>query len=72
MTTILDTNRRIGLTRERPHPAVLDWWYKQVSEEMFTTAITEVEMHFGIAIMPAGLRRNRQAMRNDYMLHVFF
>ena len=72
MTTILDTNVASELTRERPHVAVLDWWDRQVSGEMFTTAVTEAEMLFGIAIMPVGRRRNRQALRTDYLLRVLF
>ncbi len=72
MTTILDTNVASELTRERPHAAVLDWWDRQVSGEMFTTAVTEAEMLFGIAIMPVGRRRNRQALRTDYVLRVLF
>ncbi len=72
MTTILDTNVISELALERPHPAVLAWWQRQVSGEMFTTAITEAEIRFGIAIMPAGRRRNQRAGRADYMLRVFF
>jgi predicted nucleic acid-binding protein len=72
MTTILDTNVVSELALERPNPVVLDWWYRQVSDEMFTTAITEAEIRFGIAIMPAGRRRNRRASRADYLLRVFF
>ncbi len=72
MTTILDTNVTSELNRERPNPAVLGWWYRQVTEEMFTTAITEAEMRYGLAIMPVGRRRNRQASRTNYMLRVFF
>lgn len=72
MTTILDTNVVSELVLERPHPAVLAWWHRQVSGEMFTTAITEAEIRFGIAIMPARRRRNQRAGRADYMLRVFF
>ena len=72
MMTILDTNVVSELVLERPNPAVLDWWGRQVSEDIFTTAITEAEIRFGIAIMPAGRRRNRRSGRVDYMLRVFF
>ena len=34
--------------------------------------MTEAELRFGIAIMPVGRRRNRQASRTNYMLRVFF
>ena len=72
MTTILDTNVVSELVLERPHPAVLDWWDRQVTDDMFTTAVTEAEIRFGIVIMPAGRRRNRRAGRADYMVRVFF
>ena len=72
MTTILDTNVASELSRERPNPVVMDWWNRQVSEEMFVTAVTEAEMLFGIAIMPVGRQRSRQALRNDYVLRVLF
>lgn len=72
MTTILDTNVVSELVLERPNPAVLDWWDRQVPEDMFTTAVTEAEIRFEIAIMPAGRRRNRRVGRADYMLRVFF
>ena len=72
MATILDTNVVSELVQERPHPVVLDWWYRQVSGEIFTTAITEAEIRFGIAIMPAGRRRNQRAGRADFMLRMFF
>lgn len=72
MATILDTNVTSELTRERPNSAVWDWWNRQVAGEMFTTAVTEEEMLFGIAIMPVGDRRSRQEMRDDYVLRVLF
>ena len=72
MPTILDTNVTSELNRERPHPAVLAWWRSQIPGDTFTTAITEAEMRYGLAIMPAGRRRNRQVLRTDYMLRVYF
>lgn len=72
MPTILDTNVTSELNRESPHPAVLAWWRSQIPGEMFTTAISEAEMRFGLAIMPGGRRRNRQVLRTDYMLRVYF
>lgn len=72
MTTILDTNVTSELVRERIHPTVLAWWRRQVIEEMFTTAVTEAEMRRGLAIMPAGRRRNGLSIRTDYLLRVYF
>ena len=72
MTTILDTNVTSELVKERIHPAVLAWWRRQVIQEMFTTAVTEAEMRRGLAIMPAGHRRNALSLRTDYLLRVYF
>ena len=39
---------------------------------MFTTAITEAEMRYGLAIMPAGRRRDELVMQTDYLLEGYF
>ena len=72
MPTILDTNVTSELVRERVHPAVLAWWQRQVIQETYTTAVTEAEMRRGLAIMPAGRRRNSLSLQTDYLLRVYF
>ena len=72
MPTILDTNVTSELVRERVHPAVLAWWQLQVIQETYTTAVTESEMRRGLAIMPAGRRRNGLSLQTDYLLRVYF
>ena len=39
---------------------------------MFTTAVTEAEMRYGLAIMPDGRRRDSLFLRTDLLLRVFF
>ncbi len=58
---VLDTNVVSELTRDRPQPAVLAWLDRQPVSALFTTAITEAELRYGVAILPAGRRRERLA-----------
>ena len=39
---------------------------------MFTTAVTEAEMRYGLAIMPYGRRRNSLFLQTDFLLRVYF
>jgi len=54
---ILDTNVLSELMRPRPVPRVLDWVAKQPAAELFTTAITQGEILYGIELLAAGRRR---------------
>jgi toxin FitB len=58
---VLDTNVISELARPAPFPAVLAWARRQMPEEVFTTSICEAELLFGIALMPAGRRRDALA-----------
>ncbi|MXZ90978.1 MAG: type II toxin-antitoxin system VapC family toxin [Chloroflexi bacterium] len=71
MTTILDTNVASEIVSPRPDPGVMAWWRRQVLGEMFTTAVTEAEMRYGLAIMPAGHRRSSLLIRTDHLLRVY-
>jgi len=56
---VLDTNVLSELTRERASPKVLSWHRDQ--DDLFTTAITQAEMLYGLELMPSG-RRKREAL----------
>ncbi len=56
---ILDTNVISELMRDSPAHNVLTWLDAQLNSTLFVTAVTEAEIRTGIAIMPAGERRNR-------------
>ena len=58
---VLDTNVISEIARSTPFPSVLAWARRQNPEEVFTTAICEAELLFGIALMPAGRRRDALA-----------
>ncbi|MDE2682767.1 MAG: type II toxin-antitoxin system VapC family toxin [Chloroflexota bacterium] len=72
MAIIVDTNVVSEIGEPHAHPAVLEWWDRQPIEEMFTTAVTEAEMRYGVAIMPLGRRRDEVAIQTYYLLDGYF
>jgi len=56
---ILDTNVLSELMRPQPSPRVAAWVAKQPAAELFTTAITEAEIFYGIELIPKSKRRER-------------
>ena len=71
MTTILATNVASEIVSPRPNPVVMDWWRSQILGDMFTTAVTEAEMRYGLAIMPVGHRHSSLLVRTDHLLRVY-
>ena len=53
---ILDTNVISEITRRTTADAVKDWFDRQ--EDLYTTAITQAEMFYGLERMPKGRRRD--------------
>ncbi|MDE2787813.1 MAG: type II toxin-antitoxin system VapC family toxin [Chloroflexota bacterium] len=72
MATIVDTNVASEIGEPRAHPAVLAWRDRQHVHEMFTTAVTEAEMRYGLAVMPLGRRRDAVALQTYYLLDGYF
>ncbi|OJV59452.1 MAG: VapC toxin family PIN domain ribonuclease [Burkholderiales bacterium 68-10] len=58
---LLDTNVLSELMRDKPAPAVLDWFAGQASSLLHTSAVTQAEILAGIAVLPAGKRRDALA-----------
>ena len=54
---ILDTNVVSELMQERPHPMVLEWLDDRLERDLYVAAVTQAEVLTGIAILPAGKRR---------------
>lgn len=54
---ILDTNVLSELLAPSPAPAVLAWLASQPAQAVFTTAVTEAEILYGLALLPEGRRR---------------
>ena len=58
---LIDTNVLSELMRENPAPQVLAWFASQNANLMQTSAITHAEILAGIALLPAGKRREAMA-----------
>jgi len=54
---LLDTNVLSELIRQRPEHRVVDWVDSRERGDLPVTAITIMELRFGIEVMPAGHRR---------------
>ena len=54
----IDTNVASELMRPNPASAVVAWIAERDAQEMYLTAVSEAELRYGLAIMPAGKRRN--------------
>lgn len=55
---VLDTNVLSETLRPRPSSRVLEWLGSHPRTALFTTSITEAEIHFGLELLPGGKRRN--------------
>jgi predicted nucleic acid-binding protein len=55
---VLDTNVLSELLRPAPDPAVIMWLGGQTPAQVFTTAITEAEIRYGVARLESGRRRD--------------
>ncbi len=65
---VLDTNVVSELMRPDPAPAVDAWVAGRPAESLFFSAVGEAELRYGVAIMPAGRRRNRVGGEIEAML----
>ncbi|WP_284165870.1 type II toxin-antitoxin system VapC family toxin [Frigidibacter sp. SD6-1] len=54
---LIDTNVISELMRAAPAPSVLNWFSTQDPSTLYLSAVTEAELRTGIAILPAGQRR---------------
>lgn len=55
---VLDTNVLSELMRPEPSEQVVQWIAKQPAGELFTTAVTEAEIFYGIKLLARGKRRD--------------
>jgi len=55
---LLDTNVLSAVMQESPDQVVTDWLDRQPRESIWITAVTLMEIRFGLLSMPAGRRRN--------------
>ena len=54
---VLDTNVLSEEMKPLPEPAVHDWLSRQNPLDLFTTAVTEAEIVYGVTILPDGKRK---------------
>jgi hypothetical protein len=64
---LLDTNVLSELMRTKPAAEVLDWYEQQQDASFFVSAITRAEILLGIALLPAGKRRDSLAVAAEQM-----
>jgi len=64
---VLDTNVLSELMRPAPSAAVARWVERQPSLELFTTAITQAEIFYGIELVGKGKRRDELLAAADAM-----
>jgi predicted nucleic acid-binding protein len=55
---VLDTNVLSELMRPKPSTQVVTWIAQQPAVDLFTTAITEAEIFYGIELVAKGKRRD--------------
>ena len=69
---VLDTNVVSELMRPAPNPAIESWIANRPVASLFISAVGEAELRFGLAIMPAGRRRDAFASEIEAMLREDF
>ena len=69
---LLDTNVLSELMRLPPEPSVKSWIAQHPVDSLFFSVIGEAELRYGLAVLPAGRRRNRLSFEIDAMLREDF
>ena len=69
---LLDTNIVSELLRKTPDPNVEAWLAAQDGAEVYLSAVSEAELRLGVAVIPAGRRRNALASMMDDLLQKDF
>jgi predicted nucleic acid-binding protein len=54
---VLDTNVLSEMMRAHPNTAVAEWMRRQRQQQLFTTAVTQGEILYGLRILPDGKRK---------------
>lgn len=69
---LLDTNVLSELMRQAPNPLVMAWLDSQAINQLYTSAVSQAEILAGIAVMPAGNRREALAKGADQLFQQDF
>lgn len=68
---VLDTNVVSEAMKPEPHPSVRAWLNDQVAETLYLSSVTQAELQFGIAALPAGKRRQRLGQALEGLMGLF-
>jgi len=68
---VLDTNVVSEAMRPEPSPLVRDWLNAQPIETLYTTAVTLAEIHFGLARLPSGRRKDLLARQFELISRIW-
>ncbi len=72
ISLLLDTNVVSELIRKSPDPAVATWVSGHPLDDLFFSAVSEAELRYGAAILPAGRRRDTLFFEIEAMLRDAF
>lgn len=73
MIVLLDTNVVSELLRLSPSPAVERWVNERAATDLYLSAVSEAELRYGVAILPAGRRKDalarmiEEVVRQDFV-----
>ncbi len=68
MRFVLDTNVVSELMRPSPNGRVTAWIARHAAAQMSLVAVSEAELRYGVAVLPAGRRRDQLAEALETML----
>ncbi|MCY4229392.1 MAG: type II toxin-antitoxin system VapC family toxin [Alphaproteobacteria bacterium] len=69
---VFDTNVLSELMQPAPNTGIVSWVAKRATSSLHLTTISEAELHYGLAIMPPGRRRDGLAQGLERMLRTGF
>lgn len=69
---LIDTNVISELTKPLPSPAVLNWFATTPAQQIYISSVTLCEIEFGLALMPAGKRKNALLSVTRELVHIDF
>ena len=69
---LIDTNIISELTKPDPNPAVVNWFANTPLQSVYISAVTLCEMQRGLALIPAGKRKNALKIATDAVIQEDF
>lgn len=69
---LIDTNVISEMTKPVPNPAVIGWFASTSVQNIYISAVTLCEMQLGLALLPAGKRKNALTMATETLIQEDF